>query len=47
MAQIILTQFEQYLDSETVAQIPDEAFALLVGVFPQTIRSARQGNDRG
>ena len=41
-AQMILTQFEQYLDSETVAQIPDEALALLVGVFPQTIRSARQ-----
>jgi hypothetical protein len=45
-AQMILTQFEQYFDSETVAQIPDEALALLVGVFPQTIRAARQGNDR-
>ncbi|MEG4396079.1 hypothetical protein [Microcoleus sp. BROC3] len=45
-AQMILTQFEQYLDSETVAQIPDEALALLVGVFPETIRAARQGNDR-
>ena len=41
-AQMVLTQFEQYLDSETVVQIPDEAFALLVGVFPQTIRAARQ-----
>ncbi|MEP6522890.1 hypothetical protein NDA07_14100 [Microcoleus vaginatus DQ-U2] len=41
-AQMVLTQFEQYLDSETVAQIPDEALALLVGVFPQTIRAARQ-----
>jgi hypothetical protein len=43
---MILTQFEQYLDSETVAQIPDEALALLVGVFPQTLRAARQQNDR-
>ena len=41
-AQMILTQFEQYFDGETVAQIPDEALALLVGVFPQTIRAARQ-----
>jgi len=41
-AQIILTQFEQYFDSETVAQIPDEVLALLVGVFPRTIRVARQ-----
>ncbi|MEG5171209.1 hypothetical protein [Microcoleus sp. B3-D7] len=45
-AQMVLTQFEQYLDSEIVAQIPDEALALLVGVFPQTIRAARQGNDQ-
>jgi hypothetical protein len=45
-AHMILTQFEQYLDSETVAQIPDEALALLVGVFPQTLRAARQENDR-
>ena len=41
-AQIILTQFEQYFDAETVVQIPDRALALLVGVFPQTIRAARQ-----
>ncbi len=46
-AKMILTQFEQYFDGETVAQIPDEALALLVGVFPQTIRAARQGNDGG
>ncbi len=45
-AHMILTQFEHYLDSETVAQIPDEALALLVGVFPQTLRAARQQNDR-
>ncbi len=41
-AQMLLTQFEQYFDAETVAQIPDRALALLIGVFPQTIRSARQ-----
>ena len=41
-AQVLLIQFEQYFDSETVAQIPDRALALLVGVFPQTIRAARQ-----
>ncbi|MEG4959905.1 MULTISPECIES: hypothetical protein [unclassified Microcoleus] len=41
-AQMILTQFEQYFDGETVAQIPDEALALLVGVFSQTMRAARQ-----
>lgn len=41
-AQMILTQFQQYFDLETVAQIPDEFLALLVGVFPQTIRAARQ-----
>jgi len=41
-AQMLLTQFEQYFDSETVAQIPDRALALLIGVFPQTIRAARE-----
>ena len=40
-SQMLLTQFEQYFDSETVAQLPDLALALLVGVFPQTIRMAR------
>jgi hypothetical protein len=43
-SQILLTQFEQYFDAETVAKIPDRALALLIGVFPQTIRIARQGN---
>ena len=41
-AQMLLTQFEQYFDAETLAQIPDRALALLIGVFPQTIRSARE-----
>ena len=41
-AQMILNQFENYFGSETIEQIPDEAFALLVGVLPQTVRMLRQ-----
>lgn len=41
-AQMILNQFENYFGAETVEQIPDEAFALLVGVLPQTVRMLRQ-----
>lgn len=41
-AQMILTQFENYFDAATIASIPDEAFALLVGVLPQTVRRARR-----
>jgi hypothetical protein len=40
-AQKILTQFEYYFDSETIAQLPDEALALLIGVFPHTVNIAR------
>jgi hypothetical protein len=40
-AQVILNQFEHWFDAETVAELPDEAFALLVGVLPQTIRKVR------
>lgn len=40
-AQVILNQFEHWFDTETVADLPDEAFALLVGVLPQTIRQVR------
>lgn len=40
-AQVILNQFEHWFDLETVAKLPDEAFALLVGVLPQTIRKVR------
>lgn len=40
-AQVILNQFEHWFDVETVAELPDEAFALLVGVLPQTIRKVR------
>jgi len=40
-AQKILSQFEGFFDAETIAKIPDEAFALLVGVFPYTIQIIR------
>lgn len=40
-AQVILNQFEHWFDVETVAELPDEAFASLVGVLPQTIRKVR------
>ncbi|HIK38176.1 MAG: hypothetical protein NZ901_10920 [Geminocystis sp.] len=40
-AQIILNQFEHWFDRETAAKIPDEVFALMVGVFPETIAGAR------
>ncbi len=45
-AQMILNQFEYYFDSETISKIPDEAFALLVGVLPHTIRKVRNIADR-
>lgn len=45
-AQMILNQFEQYFDAKTIAQLPDEAFALLVGVLPETIRKVRDTADR-
>jgi hypothetical protein len=41
-AQMILNQFETYFDQDTIARIPDEAFALMVGVLPYTIRLARR-----
>jgi hypothetical protein len=40
--QKILDQFEQYFPSEMVANIPDIAFALLVGVLPQTVGMVRR-----
>jgi hypothetical protein len=39
--QMLLTQFEKYFDAETVARVPDEAIARLVGVLPQTVRIVR------
>lgn len=41
-AQKILNQFETYFDANTIARIPDESFALLVGVLPHTVRMARR-----
>ena len=41
-AQMILNQFETYFDQDTIARIPDEAFALMVGVLPYTVRMARR-----
>ncbi|TBR59463.1 hypothetical protein BLD44_004995 [Mastigocladus laminosus UU774] len=44
--QKILDQFEQYFPLEMVENLPDEAFALLVGVLPQTVSIVRRlGND--
>ncbi|OUL18522.1 hypothetical protein [Nostoc sp. 106C] len=40
--QKILDQFEQYFPLETVANLPDVAFALLVGVLPQTVKIVRR-----
>ncbi|MDF5729562.1 MAG: hypothetical protein PUP92_16525, partial [Rhizonema sp. PD38] len=40
--QKILDQFEQYFPQETVAQLPNVAFALLVGVLPQTVAMVRR-----
>ncbi len=40
-AQVILNQFEHWFDAETATQLPDEAFALLVGVLPSTIKTVR------
>jgi len=41
-AQMILEQFKSYFDQKIVDQVPDQAFALLVGVLPQTVQRARQ-----
>lgn len=40
-AQKIIEQFEGFFDAQTIAQLPDEAFALLVGVLPHTVRKVR------
>ncbi|NWF62555.1 MAG: hypothetical protein HXY43_25795 [Fischerella sp.] len=44
--QKILDQFEQYFPLEIVNKLPNEAFALLVGVLPQTVSIVRHlGSD--
>ncbi|WP_013325121.1 hypothetical protein [Gloeothece verrucosa] len=45
-AQVILNQFENWFDADTAAKLPDEAFALLVGVLPQTIKKIRHEFER-
>lgn len=40
-ARMVLSQFENYFSPEVVAQIPDAALGLMVGIFPQTIAEAR------
>lgn len=39
--QKILDQFEVFFPAEIVAYIPDEAFAMLVGVLTQTVTTVR------
>ncbi|MEM1279445.1 MAG: hypothetical protein AAF892_08075 [Cyanobacteria bacterium P01_D01_bin.71] len=41
-AQMILEQFKTYFDKAIVDNVPDEAFSMLVGVFPYTVRKARR-----
>jgi hypothetical protein len=45
-AEVILNQFEHWFDVPTTAEVPDEAFAALVGVLPQTIEKVRNAVDR-
>lgn len=40
----IIEQFEQYFDAQTVEQLPDQAFARLIGVLPQTVRMVRRAS---
>jgi hypothetical protein len=40
-AQKILNQFEGFFEADIIAQLPDVALALLVGVLLQTVREAR------
>lgn len=45
-AQMILNQFETYFDQQTIARVPDEAFALMVGVLPYSVRLARRAPNK-
>ncbi|MEA5449435.1 hypothetical protein VB780_12700 [Leptolyngbya sp. CCNP1308] len=38
---LLLEQFRSYFDESVVEKIPDEAFALLIGVLPSTVRDVR------
>ncbi|MGB5594882.1 MAG: hypothetical protein WBM32_21890 [Crocosphaera sp.] len=44
-AQVILNQFEHWFDLDTATLLPDEAFALLVGVLPQTMKKVRSESE--
>ncbi|MCL1467909.1 hypothetical protein [Argonema galeatum] len=44
-AEKLLAQFEAFFDSQTVANLPDDVLAYLVGVLPQTIALARRSNE--
>jgi hypothetical protein len=41
-AKMILTQFETYFDQGTIARVPDDVFAMMVGVLPYSVRMARR-----
>lgn len=43
-AEAIVNQFRNWFDEETASQLPDEAFARLVGVTPETVAKARQSD---
>lgn len=43
-AEAIVNQFRNWFDEDTASQLPDEAFARLVGVTPETVAKARQSN---
>jgi hypothetical protein len=45
-AQVILNQFENWFDAQTISELPDQAFAMLVGVLPKTIRRVRDEFER-
>lgn len=38
---MLINQFNNYFDWLTVSQLPDDAFALMVGVLPQTVSEVR------
>jgi hypothetical protein len=45
-AKMILNQFENWFDARTASQLPDEAFARLVGVLPKTVSKVRRAEHR-
>lgn len=41
-ARLILSHFDNYFAPAVVDQIPNEAFSLMVGIFPETVAEARR-----